>query len=255
MLDERIQAEDDNLITADVARAIEEKEFVPYVQPQFDLATGRVVGCEALVRWTLPEDGTVVPASLFVPSLERTHTICGLDWFMIEEMCLFLGKVAGTAAEVPVSLNISAQHAGTSDFGVRLAASADWPGVPHELVCVEVSEHKILSGSEAVRDLVASVAEQGLCVIVDNCELKQGVDGICIPGVTVAKVAASCWREAESLDDVIARAHQSGVHLCAEGVETEEDKQKVQNLGIGRAQGYYLGRPMSLDSFVELCKA
>jgi len=81
--------EDDRLITADVARAIEEGELVAYLQPMIELSTGDVAGSEALVRWTM-KDGTIVPAALFVPSLERTDTITGLDWCMAEEVCSFL---------------------------------------------------------------------------------------------------------------------------------------------------------------------
>ena len=81
---EEIQHLDDELIMNDVARAVEERELVAYYQPVYDLRGGSLVEVEALVRWTLP-DGTLIPAALFVPSLDRMGVTAGLDWFMAEE--------------------------------------------------------------------------------------------------------------------------------------------------------------------------
>lgn len=250
---DQIQMEDDLLILNDVARAVEENEFVPYVQPVCNLSTNKVVGCEALVRWTLPDDGTVVPAGLFVPSLERTNTICGLDWFMIEEMCKYVARVANTPAQVPASLNISAQHCKDKSFASRLAAAADWPGIPHELIRVELSEKTLLKGGECVQNLVATVAEQGFNVIADNCVFDGNLESLKKMGVSLVKISSSYWRGAKDLKADVQTVESLGLTIAAEGVETAEERDALAAAGIAYAQGYHFAHPMSLEEFTKFC--
>ena len=138
MTEEEIQFEDDKLITEDVARAVEEQELVAYYQPVIDLKTGSVASLEALVRWTM-SDGTVVPAALFVPSLDRTDTIFGLDWFMAEDVCTFLDQTArGTRVFVPTSLNISSRHAVDEHFASKYASTIGWHNIGKDMLRVEL---------------------------------------------------------------------------------------------------------------------
>ena len=143
MDEKQIQYEDDVLITNDVARAIEEGELVAYFHPMMDIASNSVVAAEALVRWTLA-DGTIVPAGLFVPSLERTHTIEGLDWVMAELVSTYLENTGGDMGCVPISLNLSDQHATDDDFAERLLSTLEWHGVDAVMVRAEVSAEKLL---------------------------------------------------------------------------------------------------------------
>lgn len=256
MTDEEIRAEDDLLITNDVARAVEENEFVPYVQPLYNMAHNKVVGAEALVRWTLSDDGTVIPAALFVPSLEHTHTICGLDWFMIDEITKFLGDSADTPACVPIALNISRQHSEDPDFAKRLAATADWHKVPHGFVCVELSEATLLDGDEDVRRLATTSLAEGFVVSVDN--LEKGVSGLRTLakwGIRNAKVSAMLWRQRpKELPAVVSAARELGIELCAERVERPEEVQMLIEAGVPAGMGYRFAQPMGLGAFAKLCQ-
>ena len=168
-----VQHEDDLLIIEDVARAVEENEFIPYVQPAFNTTTNRPIAGEALVRWVYPEDGTIIPAGAFVPSLERTHTICDLDWCMIDSMSVFLGEAKD--AVMPVSLNISLQNADDKDFAKRLAATADWHGVPHGLLWVELSSQVVASEDPSANRFVSSVGKAGIGVVADKFDGDAGL--------------------------------------------------------------------------------
>ena len=255
---DEITLEDDRLIMNDVARAVEEHEFVPYVQPTFDLASGSVIGAEALVRWTLPEDGTVVPASLFVPSLERMHMITGLDWFMIDETCTFLADSRGTSANVPIAINLSPQHADDASFATRLVASADWHEDAHGLLLVELSEKTIVEGGASVARLISTTAEAGFTVVADNFASDVAwLRRLAEMGVGEIKVSATLWRDAspQELSELVETASELGVLVCAEGVEEQQEKDKLLSAGFERAQGYFLAHPMSLDEFVKLCEA
>lgn len=250
-----IQAMDDQLIIEDVARAVEENEFVPFVQPVFELATNKVIATETLVRWTLPEDGTVVPAGAFVPSLERTHTICGLDWCMAEAMCEFLGTTECDAAKVSAGLNISFQHVEDKNFAQRLAATADWHKVAHELVGIELSAEAIQQDERVTGNLIPSLLDAGFIVMVDNFDA--GVEelrAVANMGIRVVKLAASVWRDgpAEQVRRIVDVAKELELTLAAENVENGEERAAVEEAGIPVAQGYGLAHPMSLEDFVAL---
>lgn len=252
-----IQHEDDLLIINDVARAVEEHEFVPYVQPcyKFELNGRRIIAAETLVRWTLPEDGTVVPAGAFVPSLERTNTICGLDWFMADEMCSFFADAKGTAAMLPFALNISSQHAADAEFTKKLAATADWRGIEHRFVSIELSQ-KLIAEDDRVREkLVPDMVQAGFGVIADNFHADaEALRQLKELGITNVKVSAKLWRDGakEDVEKVVALAKELNLPLVAESVENDEELASVIEAGFGYAQGYGLAYPMSLEDFVAL---
>lgn len=256
MTDEEIQREDDQLIINDVARAVEEDEFVPYVQPCFDLASNKVRGAETLVRWTLAECGTVVPAGAFVPSLERTHTICGLDWVMADAMCVFLGEAQGTPGMVPVALNVSAQHADDADFAAKLCASADWRGIDRKYLSIELSAQTIAGDERVSGILVPQVIEAGFGVIADNFNDKpEALAPLAELGIRTVKVCGGLWREADddALAALLAAASDANILLVAEAVETADELERLKAVGFGYAQGYALAHPMSLEDFQALC--
>jgi EAL domain-containing protein (putative c-di-GMP-specific phosphodiesterase class I) len=253
--EDEIQMEDDQLIINDVARAVEEHEFVPYVQPTYELASGKIVAAESFVRWTLPEDGTVVAAALFVPSLERTNTICGLDWYMVNELCAFLGDGANESARAPIALNFSRQHADDPDFAKNLSATADWLNVAHDLMCVEISERSVLEDKRLAEELVPSVVGAGFPVIVDNFSGDaDALRSLGALGVGRVKVSASKWRDGEpaGLAELVGAAADASITLVAEGIESDGEASALIEAGIAFGQGFGLAKPMGLEEYVKL---
>ena len=251
-----IQHEDDLLIIDDVARAIEENEFEPYVQPCFDLVARRPMLAETLARWTFPEDGTLIPAAAFIPALERTNTICGLDWFIIDSMCAYLSEQLKTLMVPPVALNISSQHVSDENFVKRLSATVDWRGVDPVFVSVEFGHDLIARDERLANALIPSLLEAGFSVVADK--FNAGPEAL-VPlmrmGVVTIKVSAALWRD-RSIKEVRALARAAdmlGVALIAEGVETADELKMLRHEGFLFAQGYYLARPMNLESYVKLC--
>lgn len=251
---EEIQREDDLLITADVARAVEEQELVAYYQPAISLADGRLANLEALVRWTMP-DGTVVPAALFVPSLDRTDTIFGLDWFMAEDVCGFLdGTGRGTAAFVPTRINISARHATDPDFAKKLEATVGWHDIDKDMLRIELSEAVVAEPAEQMRALVSSLQESGFTVVVDNLASgPDALDSLKELGITEVKVAGAYWKTlaADELAALVQTASDLGIDLGAEGVESEDELELVREAGFSSAQGYHIGEPTDGASLLK----
>ena len=257
MDEQQIQYEDDVLITNDVARAIEEGELVAYFHPMMDIESNSVVAAEALVRWTL-KDGTIVPAGLFVPSLERTHTIEGLDWVMAELVSTYLENTGGDMGCVPISLNLSDQHATDDDFAERLLSTLEWHGVDSVMVRAEFGAGKLLSAEEDLKTIFRGLVEHGFIGTVDEFlsgprELKELHD----LGVTVVKITNRCWRgkSEEELRKLVEAAASLDMIICPEGVEEAHEVEVLRQAGFTLAQGFYYAKPMSAEDFVAFCAA
>ncbi len=249
---DQIQAEDDMLITVDVARAVEERELLAYYQPVVSLATRDAVAAEALVRWTMP-DGTIVSAALFVPSLERTNTICGLDWFMAEEATAPLSEEYGTTLSIPISLNFSVRHADDPDFADKLASIASWRKTEPEFMRVEFSAPTLLAADDQLLALVKSTCEKGFPLVADNfAGTEKDIDSLAALGVTQLKIATTCWKS-ERVASIVAAAKDKGLTVSAEGVEHEDEVAALQAAGIEAAQGYLFAKPMDLKSLEAFC--
>lgn len=249
-----IQHEDDLLITQDVARAVEEQELVAYYQPVVSLEDSSLASLEALVRWTMP-DGTIVPAALFVPSLDRTDTIFGLDWFMAEDVCAFLQqKAKGTSAFVPTCLNISGRHASDPHFAQKLSATVGWHELSKDMLRIELSEALLTSGDSALTDLVTSLVDAGFTVTADNfASNAAGLAALDALGIKQVKVSASLWKtcDKDALAALMQEAAARGISLCAEGIENEDELEAARAAGFAYAQGYHLGAPTDGGSLIS----
>ncbi|MBR2684003.1 MAG: EAL domain-containing protein [Atopobiaceae bacterium] len=251
-----IQHEDDLLIINDVARAIEENEFEPYVQPCFDLVQTRPMLAETFARWTFPEDGTLIPAAAFIPALERTNTVCGLDWFIIDAMCAFLGEQLKTAMIPPVALNISSQHVSDENFAKRLLATTDWRGVDPIFVSVEFGQNTIAKDERLARTLIPSLLDAGFSVVADKFNASpEALVPLMHMGIATVKVSTVLWRDSSivNLRALTRAADELGIVLIAEGVETTDELKMLRHEGFLFAQGYHLARPMCLEEYAKLC--
>lgn len=252
---DQIMHEDDLLIVEDAARAVEEHELVAYYQPIVNAADNRVVGAEALVRYTM-SDGTVIPAGLFVPALDRTDTIFGLDWYMAEEICGYLQNTQGAAGNVPISLNFSLRHATMGDFAQTLADTLQWHDVDHAQVCVELDSAVLLEQDAAVSAMVAAAGQKGFRVVADNCAIDSNdLRTLKDLGVQGAKLAPAFWgtQSTDDLAKLVQAAEQCGIEVSAGGVENEGEKQALLAAGITHMQGYFFAKPMDGEALQAFC--
>lgn len=248
---DEIQAEDDRLITIDVARAIDEQELLAYYQPILNIEERGVDSAEALVRWTMARN-RVVPAALFVPSLERTDAICGLDWFMAEQACALLESVSEPAARLPISLNFSTQHAGDADFAQKLVDTAAWHGIDPSLIRLELPAAALLAADDALRALVAGAQAAGFSVVADNFSADvASLDLIAELGVRMVKLARAYWHQVGrgTLVLLIRRAARLGLDVVVEGVESNAEARSLRAAGVTHAQGYLFAAPMDDADF------
>jgi diguanylate cyclase (GGDEF)-like protein len=233
--------------------ALERDEFETYYQPMVDIASGAIVGVEALVRWRHPERGLVSPAT-FIPLAEEQGLIVPIGARVLEESCR---QWARWRTEFParepliLNVNISARQLHRPEFLESIRAVLLQHGVDPGMLCIELTESVLIEDVEAQRHTLAALRELGVGLAIDDfgtgysslTYLKRfPVNGIKIDQSFVAGLGRDAFDSA-IIDGVIDLAHAVGLHVTAEGVETVEQLCRLRALGCDFAQGYYFARP------------
>jgi diguanylate cyclase (GGDEF)-like protein len=243
-------------LRAELPHALKSGQLVAYFQPQVELSSGRVVGAESLARWEHPELGTLPPA-LFVPLAEKLGLIGELTQLMLR---LSLGQHRTWAAEgrsIPVSVNAGPECVTDPGFPAVVAEYLRREDVPGHMLVLEVSEQ---TGTAAVSStFFAQLAELGVRVALDDfgtgfasLESLGGwpVDELKLDISLVRPIASnSAFRTIVST--TVDMAHQLGVRVVAEGVESEAVRSELQALGCDIGQGFLLGKPMPPGRFAD----
>ena len=240
-------------------RALENREFELHYQPLFDLRDRSITGFEALIRWN-PPGRDPVPPSQFIPTAEDSGLIIPIgEWVMRE--ALKQAKAWQTAGRsLMISVNVSANQLGRSNFVERLRRMINELGVDPALIELEVTESVIIEGSGEGLKALDQIAALGVGIAIDD--FGTGYSGLAylkrLPIDTV-KIDQSFVRDltvdpddAAIVTAIIAMAKSLGVDVIAEGVETEQQLEFLTSLGCHRAQGYLLAKPMNAAAVAKL---
>ncbi len=239
--------------------AIAGAQFVLHLQPKVDMRSGAIVGAEALTRWQHPERGLLAPGA-FLPLLEGTELEIGFGQWVVGAALGLLEALAAQGLTLPVSINISAlhlQHGGFADWMAQMLAQR--PGIDPHLVEIEITESAALYDISAVAATLTQLRELGVSVSLDD--FGTGYSSLTylrrLPMDTL-KIDQSFVHgmmgdpgDLAIVQGVIGLARSFGYRVIAEGVETIEQGQMLQQLGCAQAQGYCIGRPMPMEQFVE----
>ena len=236
---------------SDLRRAAERGEFELHYQPKVRLASGEIVGMEALLRWRHPQRGLVRPDE-FVPALEDTGLILAVGDWVVEQACRQLGAWtrAGLAA-VPIAVNLSAKQFRRRDLCGSITQRLTQQGLPGGLMELEVTESALMEDPvDAVRQLNV-LREAGLRISVDD--FGTGYSSLAyltrLPLSTLkidrsfVDAALSDAHAAAIVKLVIDMAQNLRFEVVAEGIETERHAQFLRRHGCELGQGYWYGRP------------
>ena len=236
-------------------RALDRDELRVLFQPEFDLATGQRVAVEALLRWEHPVRGLVVPGD-FLRVAEETGMIVPMGAWVFVQACEVARahRHQGGATPITVSINVSARQLQRPDFPELVANTARDAGVDPAGLCLEVAESALLDDLDTMTEALRSLKDIGVQLAIDDFgtggssltylrrfpfdELK--IDRMFVEGL--GRSAADDAIVAATID----MAHALDMVVSAEGVETEEQRLRLVDLGCDRAQGYHLGAPEEL---------
>lgn len=244
-------------IERDMESALAQGQFKLFLQPKYDISTGRIIGAEALCRWQHPQKGMISPMT-FIPLFERNGFVVRLDRYMWEETCKVIRKWLDLGYQVqPVSLNVSRMHAYNNSFEEDILQLVERYQIPSQLLELELTESAYLAQEEGIYKAMNRLKEKGLLFSVDD--FGTGYSSLnmlkSIP-VDIVKLDRAFLNETTSstkgrtiIRNMITLANELNIRVIAEGVECVEQAALLLELGCELAQGYYYSKPLSVPDF------
>jgi diguanylate cyclase (GGDEF)-like protein len=249
-------------LEGELRAAMETDQLRVEYQPILDLATGRIVDLEALLRWDHPSGRNVGPAE-FIPVAEESGLIVALGRFVLARALADLRVLEdelGPARRPMMSVNLSARQLGDPGLVDIVAKSLADAGLAGSALRLEITETAMLIGLESAAETIAALRSLGASVVIDDFGtgysaldyLKRFVvDGVKIDRSFVSGLGRLGPDEA-IVTASIAFAHALGLEVTAEGIETRVQLERLAELGCDRGQGYLIGRPIRFEHVVGM---
>jgi diguanylate cyclase (GGDEF)-like protein len=241
-------------------KAIGQDELVAYYQPLVSLATGRLEGAEALVRWNHPEKG-IIGASQFIAVAEASGLIVAIDHWMLRAACLRAREWRGRGHEqLRVEVNLSARQFQLPDVVPAVKRCLEETGLPPAALEIEITESVAMRNVARSAEILRSLREEGVRISLDD--FGTGYSSLSylrtLPVDTV-KLDQSFVRDvttdrgdAAIASAIIAMAHSLGLRVVAEGVESEAQLAFLREHGCDTVQGFLFGPPAPPESIAAL---
>ncbi len=240
-------------LEADMRRAIQSEQFLPYYQPIVDILGGRIFGHEALLRWQHEQLGLLLPGQ-FLDIGEDSGLIEQVDWQIYARVIADMAR----HPEMPgyVAVNVSPRHFRVADFAARLLALVEGAGLAPERLRVEITEVALLDDAPRTRECLDLLKQRGILAQLDDFGTgfsalsylhRFPIASLKIDRSFVAGLEGKVRHESIAvIRAIIALAGSLNIELIAEGVETEGQRQTLIELGCTHAQGFLFGRPAPL---------
>ena len=247
---------------AEIERALDAGEFVPYYQPIVDIRSGQLRGAEVLVRWRKP-DGTLVLPGSFIPLAESSGLILDMTRDLMKRVCTEAGAAIGRRPALKISFNFAGKLFADESIvkDVRNIFSAS--PINLSQVVLEVTERDPIENLTETRRIIAALQGLGVRIAIDDVGtghaglsymLKLGVDIIKIDKMFVDSIGTD-RNSTTIVETLVDLAHNMRMDVVAEGVENFEQVMHLRELGIRSAQGYVFAPPLPGSAFLQLLEA
>jgi diguanylate cyclase (GGDEF)-like protein len=243
-------------LALELKQAVDLEQLVLRYQPIIDLATNRLAGVEALVRWRHPERG-LIPPGQFIEIAEEAGSILPIGRWVLREACrqaAAWGAEGSTPADMFVGVNVSAREVQEQGFidGVREALSDH--GVAASRLVIEITETALLRATPTTVETLQDLRDLGVRVVIDDfgtgyfslSHLRQfPVDALKIAGeFTQEGESATATRSSALAAAIVAMARSLGIDTVAEGIETPAQAERMRSLRCTYGQGFHFAHPL-----------
>ncbi len=236
-----------------------ENKFLLYFQPKFNIHTRTLCGAEALVRWQHPSLGFLYP-NAFIPLFESNGFIVDLDYYMFEQVCIFIRDELKKGAELfPISVNFSREHFKTDGLPEKLKTAVEFYDIPPALIEIEITESAFAVVDRHFVWLLSRIRSYGFRLAMDD--FGSGLSSLnllCDLPFNVLKIDKDFFhskttkkRERIVISSTVRMASELEMEVICEGVETEEQADFLKSIGCSMAQGYLYSKPVSKEEFIE----
>lgn len=250
------------LLEVRLRQTVENNELRLHFQPQYNLAAGRIEGFEALIRWNSPDYGMVSPLK-FIPLAEETGLIVNIGNWVLKEACAFSQDLYARGwGRLWTAVNISVVQLMQEDFVQSVAAVLAETGLPPEYLELEITESVLMERLEDNVRKLEELRNQGVRIALDD--FGSGYSSLTylkkLP-ITTLKIDKAFIDDVVVSDNnaaitgsIIELAHEMGLVVVAEGVETEEQLAYLKQKGCDSIQGYLLSQPLPPEEFIAICR-
>ena len=238
--------------------AIDDGQVWVAYQPKLELASRRIIGAEALARWTHPEKGPIA-ATEFVAAAEQHNRIGKLTDFVLEKAVGAAAQINKRGIDFEIAVNLSARLLADKGFTLRLSALLARHGLPAEKLTLELTETAALAGSGEGIDMISRLRDLGVHISIDDYGtglstldyLKKIPANEIKIDQSFVKGMADNRSDRVMVQSTIGLAHSLGRKVVAEGVEHGDILELLIGMKCDIAQGFAVGRPMSLESLTK----
>lgn len=248
-------------LMSELRKAVNDNGMELYYQPKLDLATGSITGVEALARWQLPERG-FFPPDLFIPIMEQTGLIKPFTKWAIDHAMAQCSAWKDENINVSMSINLSMYNLHDPDFINTVNGLLKKWNLGPDVLIFEITESAMMGDQQHISEILSSLGKQGIRISIDD--FGTGYSSL----VHLKKLQPSELKIDKSFimemntnndDSVIVRstidlAHNLGLKVVAEGVESEDIMESLRALGCEMIQGYHISRPLPADKATEFLR-
>ena len=242
--------------------AMTKKEFRLHYQPIVDLASNRIAGCEALVRWNHPSGELLLP-SRFLTQVENSDLIIGLGYWIAEEACHFQSRLFNDFQhDLFVAINLSGKQFDDQFLVPSLADIMDKTGARRDRIKFEITESLLIDNPELATQSLHQLKETGAKLAIDDFGTGYSsfsylhrfpFDTLKIDRVFVGAMSRS-EKSNQIVKSLVNLSHDLGMEVVAEGIESEHEAELMRNFKTTFGQGFYFSRPVNETEFVKLLR-
>jgi diguanylate cyclase (GGDEF)-like protein/PAS domain S-box-containing protein len=244
-------------LETDLRHALGRHEFRNFYQPIISLETGKIAGFEALLRWQHPTRGLLGPSE-FIPIAEETGLIREVGWWSLSEACRQIAKWRSLSSfsELTISVNLSVKQFLQPTFASQLDELLHELGLPEGTLKLELTESSIMTDPVAAVSLLAQIKALGIRLAIDDFGTGYSslsylqrfpLDTLKIDRSFTSAMGNGSKEESMIVRTIMPLAHNLGLDVVAEGVETDEQVSLLKELRCKYAQGFFFSRPINAE--------
>jgi len=251
-----------DIVAFDLERAIIAGEMKPYYQPVINLKTGKMSGCEVLIRW-VKKSGEVVPPGVFIDYAEMSGLAIPMTLSLMEQVRYDLEAICREVPDFKVSINLFEGHFRDGSIVEDIQSIFEGSGISYRQLVFEITERRPLDDRNAANRVMTAMHKLGVRIAMDDAGTGHsnlaylqtlGIDIVKIDRIFVEMIK-DVHGPVPVVDGLISMARELDIDIVAEGVETQEQALYLRAKNVVHAQGYLFSPPMKLSSFLVLAEA
>ena len=233
------------------------------LQPKVDMLSGKLVGAEALIRWMRP-DGIAVPPAQFIPIAEASGLINRIDLIVLRKTIAAIKALSEEGIRVPVSFNVTCSDLRNDTFVDEIKNTVDSSSIEPSLLELEITETQAMEDYNFINPILRQFRQRGIKISIDDFGTGYSslshitdlaVSTLKLDRSFVSKLSGDEKEAGAAVCEMVLRlANKFNFEVIAEGVENDEERIGLLDIGYELAQGFYFAKPMPLSEFIKWSK-